>query len=67
MGGGGGLGGMAPHSHHGHPIGPHLTFDCAAFIAMPSSCPPPPPSQMKVVPPPNKDLVTPLESTPYEE
>ena len=27
-----------------HTMGPtHLTFDCAPFIAMPSSCPPPPP------------------------
>ena len=34
--GGGGLGSHAPHSHHG----PHLTFDCAPFIAIPSSCPP---------------------------
>ena len=48
--GGGGWGYMAPPIHTMPP--PHLTFDCALFIAMPSStkmkvCPPPPPKKKK--------------------
>ena len=38
--GGGALGGHdPPHLQHAPPIGPHLTFHCAPFIAMPSSWP----------------------------
>ena len=36
---------MTPIHTMGAPIGPHLTFDCGPFLAMPSSCPPPPPDE----------------------
>ena len=64
-------GGHAPppiHTMGPHCPPPHLTFDYAPFIAMPSSCPPPPPDERLPPPPPfgpskNKDSVTPLHST----
>ena len=55
MGGGGALWGWgyASHSHHG----PHLTFDCAPFIAMPSSWSPPSPDEDSVTPLGGGDLI----------
>ena len=58
-------GGHAPPPPPFKPSAPHLTFDCAPFIAMPSSWPPSDPQMVFTPPPPigprpNKYQFTPL-------
>ena len=59
------MGHAPPFTPYLPPIAPHLTLDCAPFIAKPSSPPPPPPPQMKVWAPlwPSPSLANPKIKT----